>query len=136
MALAHCSEAEAFWGRPEPPSPCQVEGRNWKRPPAPMELTARGLPPDSHGMTADRNRWAEAGWLAAWAGAVTARPVPTAAARAGPRTSARARLEMPRRAKSLLVLSHAYEGRTRRHQRAGGCRRKRGRRSGGKSWKG
>ena len=42
---AFCTDTGAFSGRPEKPRPCQVDGRNPYRPPAPLDgLTADGLP--------------------------------------------------------------------------------------------
>ena len=49
---AFCSATDAFCGRPEKPSACHVEGRNWYRPPAPLDgLTADGFPPLSAWIT-------------------------------------------------------------------------------------
>jgi hypothetical protein len=49
---AFCSDTDAFWGSPEYPSACQVDGRKPYRPPAPLEeLTAEAFPPLSAWIT-------------------------------------------------------------------------------------
>jgi hypothetical protein len=49
--MANWRAGLASCGLPVPPRDAQVEGRNWKRPPAPEDgLTACGLPPDSSRM--------------------------------------------------------------------------------------
>ena len=54
-AIDHCSETDASSGRPEPPYACHDDGRNWNRPPAPLdELTALGSPPLSWAMMHDQ----------------------------------------------------------------------------------
>ncbi|EFC83888.1 hypothetical protein FrEUN1fDRAFT_2942, partial [Parafrankia sp. EUN1f] len=55
---------------------------NWNSPPAPIEFTTRGLPPDSHGTTALRNLCAS-GRAAALAGWDIAIPPPIVAANTG-----------------------------------------------------